>query len=72
MKPTEIEIILLNNLIKEAVDHGGDAGGPYFCNKKCMIDAMTVYKNKVFGENAGIHISVNDSQYPCFIVEEVK
>lgn len=29
----------LNDLIEQAIDHGGDLGGPYFCNEKGLADA---------------------------------
>lgn len=30
----------LNIVIKEAIDHGGDDGGAYFCNKENLIKEM--------------------------------
>ena len=29
----------LNSLIKEAIDHGGDSGGPYYSNPDDLINA---------------------------------
>jgi len=30
---------LLNNLVDAAIYHGGDPGGPYFCNGAELLDA---------------------------------
>ena len=37
---SESKIKSLNRLIKEATLHGGDPGGPYFCNKDGLLAAM--------------------------------
>ena len=34
------QIAALNEVIKQAIDHGGDAGGPYFCNKVSLLESM--------------------------------
>lgn len=39
----ENHIEILNNLIREAVMHGGDAGGPYCSNTKGIKDAINKY-----------------------------
>lgn len=39
----ENHIEILNNLICEAVTHGGDAGGPYYSNTKGIVDAIDKY-----------------------------
>lgn len=36
----EYEIELINNIIKESVIHGGDDGGPYFCNTREIINSI--------------------------------
>lgn len=44
-----MELRLLNKIIKESIDHGGDSGGPYLTNEKDLIQAMKdyiKYKNK--------------------------
>ena len=33
-------IELLNSVISEAIDHGGDTGGPYYCNQDGLARAM--------------------------------
>lgn len=33
-------VSVLNNLIRAAIDHGGDYGGPYFCNPEELEKAM--------------------------------
>lgn len=37
---TGIQIEALNNLLRQAIDHGGDSGGPYFSNKDKTILAL--------------------------------
>lgn len=44
-----MELRLLNKIIKESIDHGGDSGGPYLINEEALIKAMEdylKYKNK--------------------------
>lgn len=44
----DIEIALINKIIKEAMDHGGDQGGPYWSNQedlKSAIKEWLIYKN---------------------------
>jgi len=36
----EIGIDLINKIIEEAIYHGGDPGGPYFCNEKRLEGAV--------------------------------
>ena len=36
----ETMVSLLNQIIEEAVFHGGDSGGPYFCNDIDLDDAI--------------------------------
>lgn len=69
MEPTERQIVLLNKLIEESIDHGGDAGGPYFCNKESVIDAMIEYRNDMFGKESGILIADDQGHYPYFIFD---
>lgn len=40
MNNLEEEIKLINSIIEEAVDHGGDSGGPYFCNHLALREAV--------------------------------
>jgi hypothetical protein len=30
----------INDIIEEAIDHGGDSGGAYFCNRDGLVKAM--------------------------------
>lgn len=50
MKPTDKQVMLVNGLIKEAIDHGGDAGGPYFVNGDKIYVAMAMYRDNIWGE----------------------
>lgn len=34
----------INNIVREAIDHGGDSGGPYFSNGEELIAAMRRFK----------------------------
>ncbi len=38
----ELKISLeeLNKIIREAIYHGGDLGGPYFCNKENLYESL--------------------------------
>ena len=66
MKPTNEQIILVNALIIEAIDHGGDAGGPYFVNGSKLYAAMAMYRDKVWGRDSGICITIEENNYPYF------
>lgn len=66
MKPTEEQVMLVNILIREAIDHGGDVGGPYFCNGDDLYVAMTMYREKVWGRDSGICICTDEDDYPYF------
>lgn len=35
-------ITSLNRVIMEATDHGGDYGGPYFTNRRCLYDEIEI------------------------------
>lgn len=35
----------LNDLVIQAIIHGGDPGGPYFCNEKGLADAVNNIAN---------------------------
>ena len=37
------EMEALSNIINEAIIHGGDIGGPYFCNEKNLIESIQTY-----------------------------
>lgn len=44
----DIEIDLINSIIRTAIDHGGDPGGPYFCfpkNLKESIENFLIFRN---------------------------
>lgn len=41
MKLDKKEIDLINNIIRQAVYHGGDAGGAYFSNETKLIKAIS-------------------------------
>ena len=46
MNPNNIdlkEIELINNIIKESVEHGGDPGGAYFCSWDDAYEAINNY-----------------------------
>ena len=36
----DLEVDIINNIIKTAIDHGGDIGGPYFSNKENLIQSI--------------------------------
>lgn len=36
----EEEIRIINNIIEQAIYHGGDIGGPYYCNKNDLMIAI--------------------------------
>ena len=36
-------IEILNNLIYESVEHGGDSGGPYYSNTEDILKAINEY-----------------------------
>lgn len=41
LKEQEPDVIdLINKVIEEAIYHGGDPGGPYFCNEKRLEEAV--------------------------------
>ena len=66
MKPTEEKAKLVNILIREAIDHGGDVGGPYFVNGDNLYVAMSIYRDKVWGRDSGICICMNAEDSPYF------
>ena len=72
MKPTDKQVMLVNGLIKEAIDHGGDAGGPYFVNGDKLYVAMAMYRDNIWGRDRGIFICKDADDYPYFasIVDE--
>lgn len=37
------ELSLINNIVEQAIYHGGDIGGPYFCNGDGLCEAMEKY-----------------------------
>ena len=67
MKPTYEQVILINGIIREAIDHGGDAGGPYFVNGDKLYVAMTMYRDNIWGRNSGISICKDVDDYPYFV-----
>ena len=38
---------LLNEVIKNAIDHGGDPGGPYGCNDEGLRKSMQAFLDKL-------------------------
>lgn len=46
----EIVVRALNGLIIEALMHGGDPGGPYYCNEDLLMKSME-YTKECFGLN---------------------
>lgn len=42
---TEFLVQLVNDIVKEAIRHGGDSGGAYFTNHKKLFSALTYLKN---------------------------
>jgi len=59
MKNIEYEIELINNIIKESVIHGGDAGGAYFSNTKKVYSVIQEWLN--YHDLSDIYI-VNDQK----------
>ena len=37
-------VLLVNEMIEEAILHGGDMGGPYESNEKNLVEAMTKFQ----------------------------
>ena len=37
------ELSLINNIVEQAIYHGGDIGGPYFSNRDGLCEAMEKY-----------------------------
>ena len=37
------ELSLINNIVEQAIYHGGDIGGPYFSNRDSLCEAMKKY-----------------------------
>ena len=66
MKPTKEQVKLVNILIREAIDHGGDAGGPYFENGDRLYTAMILYRDQVFEGDSGVFICWDKYGYPYF------
>lgn len=34
-------LVYINKIINEAIDHGGDSGGAYYCNREGLIKEMS-------------------------------
>lgn len=56
----------LNRLVRTAIDHGGDRGGPYFSNDIAMTGAMIH-----FAMLLGFDACVPTDDYPYFREREV-
>lgn len=58
---------IYNNTIIEAVDHGGDPGGPYFCNKNDLKKSIDVVIAKIEVNNAELI-----KNYPLAVIYDTK
>ena len=41
----EIFIDYFNDIIEQAIIHGGDAGGPYFVNEEKLLQSIIIFLN---------------------------
>ena len=81
MKPFEFEnnrpltdeeklVININTIIKEAISHGGDPGGAYFCNKDGLHKSIEKFMSDAgLDENYGIVWEYND-EFPVITPKE--
>ena len=62
------EIETLNEVLNAAIEHGGDAGGPYFCNKEELQESIMRYLT-VRGLNDE-YIVINTDHWPKIVKKE--
>ena len=55
-----------NDTIIEAVDHGGDPGGPYFCNKDGLKKSITAVIAKIEVNNVELI-----KNYPLGVIYDI-
>lgn len=41
----DVLIERINSMIDEAIQHGGDSGGAYFCNRDGLVNSMKYFLN---------------------------
>ena len=56
----------LNLLLKEAVIHGGDAGGPYGGNTAHLLDAIQLLMNSLKVDN--YCVKMKDEMFPVILL----
>lgn len=66
MKITKEQIIAINDVIEKAIDHGGDAGGPYYCCIDDLIDSINRFVKALEIENVEI------IEYDCPYLELIE
>lgn len=68
MKKEYLILEAVNEIIKEAIIHGGDAGGPYLSNEegleKAMDGLLALMPHDI---KAGVQSSIDD--FPVFYIE---
>ena len=62
------EIETLNKILEAAVEHGGDSGGPYFCNEEDLEKSIMRYliARRLDDE----YIITDSSHYPKIVKKE--
>lgn len=59
-------IKIYNDTIVEAVDHGGDSGGPYFCNKDGLKESIAAVITKIEVNNTELV-----KNYPLGVIYDI-
>ena len=53
----------INTIVIEAVEHGGDSGGPYFTNEKDLVASLRSFIDYICNENKEL-----TKQFPLEVV----
>lgn len=59
-------INVINGIIIEAVEHGGDSGGPYFSNEKDLVKCLRSFIDDICDENQELI-----EQFPLVIIYDI-